>query len=154
MFDHLFARRNAISRTGPQSACPGVKCVHFRVGMSWAELWAGSLQDLINWYCSLLARRTVCGSAAGTIQYKPIQNATKFWFQSAIKTLYNFLKQEDGQHFVVAGLKETLSWMLDLDVSLSMFSSHNNCSSSTYSLSVHAQLFHDIRTLVKLLYSV
>jgi len=26
---------------------------------------AGSYQDRVNWYCSLLARRTVCGRAAG-----------------------------------------------------------------------------------------
>jgi len=29
------------------------------------RLSAGSYQDLINWYCSLLTRRTVCGRAAG-----------------------------------------------------------------------------------------
>jgi len=29
------------------------------------QLSAGSYQDLINWYCSLLTRRTVCGRAAG-----------------------------------------------------------------------------------------
>ena len=29
------------------------------------RLSAGSYQDLVNWYCSLLTRRTVCGRAAG-----------------------------------------------------------------------------------------
>jgi len=29
------------------------------------RLSAGSYQDLINWYCSLLTGRTVCGRAAG-----------------------------------------------------------------------------------------
>ena len=29
------------------------------------RLSAGSYQDLVNWYCGLLTRRTVCGRAAG-----------------------------------------------------------------------------------------
>jgi len=39
------------------------KC--FGAGRSRVRLLAGSYQGLINWYCSLLTRRTVCGRAAG-----------------------------------------------------------------------------------------
>jgi len=48
------------SRTSPWSSG---KCVRFGVG--WSRVSAGSYQDLVNWYCSLLTRCTVCGRAAG-----------------------------------------------------------------------------------------
>ena len=44
--------------------CSG-KCVRFGAGRSRGRLLAGSYQDLVNWYCSLLTRRTVYGRAAG-----------------------------------------------------------------------------------------
>ena len=40
-------------------------CARFGAGRSGVRLSAGSYQDLVNWYCSLLIRRTVCGRAAG-----------------------------------------------------------------------------------------
>jgi len=43
--------------------CSG-KCVRFGAGRSRGRLLAGSYQDLVNWYCSLLTRRTVYGRAA------------------------------------------------------------------------------------------
>ena len=41
------------------------KCVRFGAGWSRVRLSSGSYQDLVNWYCSLLTRRTVYGRAAG-----------------------------------------------------------------------------------------
>jgi len=38
------------------------KCVRFGAGRSRVR---ESYQDLVNWYCSLLTRRTVCGRSAG-----------------------------------------------------------------------------------------
>jgi len=49
-------------RTSPWSSG---KCARFGAGRSGVRLSAGSYQDLVNWYCSLLTRRTVCGRAAG-----------------------------------------------------------------------------------------
>jgi len=43
----------------------GGKCVRFGAGRLRVQLLAGSYQDHVNWYCSLLTRRTVCGRAAG-----------------------------------------------------------------------------------------
>ena len=43
----------------------GIKCARFGAGRSGVWLSAGSWQDLVNWYCSLLTRRTVCGRSAG-----------------------------------------------------------------------------------------
>jgi len=43
---------------------------------------ARSYQDLVNWYCSLLIRRTVCGRAAGNTsrtQHKPEIVQTQSW---------------------------------------------------------------------------
>ena len=41
------------------------KCVRFGAGRSRVRLSAGAYQDLVNWYCSLLTRRTMCGRTAG-----------------------------------------------------------------------------------------
>ena len=49
-------------RTSPWSSG---KCVRFDAGRSRVRLSAGSYQDFVDWYCSLLTRRTVCGRAAG-----------------------------------------------------------------------------------------
>jgi len=46
------------------SPWPGSKCVRFGAGRSRVRLLAGSYQDLVNWYCRLLTRRTVYGRAA------------------------------------------------------------------------------------------
>ena len=51
-----------LTRTSPW---PIGKCVRFGAGRSRVRLSAGSYQDLVNWCCSLLTRRTVCGRAAG-----------------------------------------------------------------------------------------
>ena len=53
------------------------KCVRFGAGRSKVRLLAGSYQDLVNWYCSLITRRTVCGRAAGNsprTQNNPSEN--------------------------------------------------------------------------------
>ena len=50
-----------LSTTSPWSSG---KCAHFCAGRSRVRLSAGSYQDLVNWYCSLLTSRTVCGRAA------------------------------------------------------------------------------------------
>ena len=44
------------------------KCVRTCTGGSGVCLCARFQQDLVNWYCSLLTRRTVCGRVARTIQ--------------------------------------------------------------------------------------
>jgi len=49
-------------RTSPWSSG---KCVRFGAGRSRVRHWTGTYPDLVNWYCSLLTRRTVCGRAAG-----------------------------------------------------------------------------------------
>jgi len=42
-------------------------CFRFGAGRSGIrEFSAGSYQDLVNWYCSLFTRRTVCGQAKGS----------------------------------------------------------------------------------------
>ena len=63
------------------------KCVRFGAGRSRVRLFAGCYQDLVNWCCSLLTRRTVCGRAAGnspkprkkTSQLKPDIVQTQTW---------------------------------------------------------------------------
>jgi len=53
------------------------KRVRFGAGRSSIRLSAGSYQDLVNWYCSLLTRRTVYGRAAGNTtrtQNNPSEN--------------------------------------------------------------------------------
>ena len=47
------------------SPWPSVKRVRFGADRSGVRLWAWSYQDLVNWYCDLLTRRTVCRRAAG-----------------------------------------------------------------------------------------
>jgi len=52
----------------------------FGADRSRVRLSAGSNQDLVNWYCSLLTRRTVCGRAAGntlSTQNRSERNATE-----------------------------------------------------------------------------
>ena len=41
------------------------KCVRFGTSRSRVRISAGSYQDLVHWYCSLLTRRTVCRRATG-----------------------------------------------------------------------------------------
>jgi len=48
-----------------ENRCFSGKCVRFGAGRSRFHLSVGSYQDLMDWYCSLLTRRTVCGRAAG-----------------------------------------------------------------------------------------
>ena len=45
------------------SPWPRGKCVRFGAGKSRVRLSARSYQDLVNWYCGLLTRRTVCGKS-------------------------------------------------------------------------------------------
>jgi len=55
---------------------PDDKCVRFRASTSGVRLSVGSYRNLVNWYCSLLIRRTVCRRAAGNTtrtQNKPSQ---------------------------------------------------------------------------------
>jgi len=60
--NHKFRSWSIVESTSPW--CSG-KCVRFGAGRSRGWLLAGSYQDLVNWYCSLLTRRTVYGRAAG-----------------------------------------------------------------------------------------
>jgi len=53
------------------SPWPGGKWVRFCADRSRFRHSAGSYQDLVNWYCSLLTRRMVCVRAAGAV----VQNA-------------------------------------------------------------------------------
>jgi len=53
----------AFAQSGPARG----KCVPFDAGRSRVRLSAGSYQDLVNWYCSFLTRRTVCGRAVKTL---------------------------------------------------------------------------------------
>jgi len=41
------------------------KCVRFGAGRSRVRISAGSYEDLVNWYCSLLTRSTMCRRATG-----------------------------------------------------------------------------------------
>jgi len=46
------------------------KCVRFDASRWKVRLTAGSYQDLISCYCSLVTGRTVCGRAAGNTHKK------------------------------------------------------------------------------------
>ena len=54
------------------------KCVRIGPGRTKGQLSAGSYQDLLNWYCSLPSRHTVCRRAAGntTRTQKQTRNCT------------------------------------------------------------------------------
>jgi len=41
----------------------GGKCVRFGACRSRVRLLAGSNRDRVNWYCNLLTRHTLCGTA-------------------------------------------------------------------------------------------
>ena len=43
------------------------KCVRFGAGRSEVRLSAGSYQNLVYWYCSLLTKRALCWRAAGVM---------------------------------------------------------------------------------------
>jgi len=58
-------QKTIITCSGAASRWSSEKCVRFGAGRSRVRLSAGSYQDLVNWFCSLLTRRTVCGRAAG-----------------------------------------------------------------------------------------
>ena len=69
----LFCASQSWSGTSPWSSG---KCGRFGAGRSGVRLSAGSYQDLVNWYCSLLIRRTVWGRATGNtktnwVKWKP-----------------------------------------------------------------------------------
>jgi len=57
---------------------PGSTCVRFGASRSGVRLSVGSYNDLVNWYYSLLTRRTVCGRAAMDVQ-SCRQNRFQWW---------------------------------------------------------------------------
>ena len=59
--------------------CSGRTSVIATAGWSRVPLSAGPCQDLANWYCSLVTRRTVCGRAAGNSprKHKNERNETR-----------------------------------------------------------------------------
>ena len=70
----------SLCKTSPWSSG---KCVHLGAGRSRVRLPGGSYQDLVNWYCNLLTRRTVHGRAAGN-KSRPQTNRVK-WKQTLHK---------------------------------------------------------------------
>ena len=70
------------------SPWPRGKCVRFGAGRSRVRLLSRSYQDLVNWYCGLLTRRTVCGKICreltqniktGRVNMKPEIVQTQSW---------------------------------------------------------------------------
>jgi len=56
---------NVISNGDCMTTVQSGKFVRFGASRSRVQLSPRSYQDLVNWYCSLLTRRTVCRKAAG-----------------------------------------------------------------------------------------
>jgi len=87
----------------------GGKCVRCDAGRSKVRLSAGSYQDLANWYCSPLARRTVYGRTAGNTtrtagnttrtQKKPSENEPRVQTQTwRYKTIVVIKRQQQTHH--------------------------------------------------------